>query len=436
MIFHLKGVHVPHAKKTSDSSAIRMTAPKNVILPTVMHIGAPATPIVKKGDYVYVGTLIAEQNGEVSSPVHATVSGTVTAVEDYLLAGGNTVPAIRIESDGQMIPDPKIAPPQIKNKSDFIEAMKQSGIVGLGGAGFPTYAKYNSEKASQIKELIINAAECEPYITSDSVTMTANADDISYGIDAFIKYFDIEKVIIGIEKNKPRAIKCMKELGLKNSKIQVKILSPVYPQGAERVLIYHTTGKKIPVGMLPVDFGCSVSNSSTIAAIGRYLKTGMPLVEKCITVDGNAVSQPKNIIAPIGTSLSDVFEFCGGFTDAPKKVIYGGPMMGITVPDLSAPVLKNTNAVLAFTQKHARALKTTPCIKCSACVNVCPLGVNPIAISKALRNNDIPALKKAGTQLCMECGCCAFVCPAKRPIVQNNKLAKAALKKAETEEVK
>ncbi|MBR2339057.1 MAG: electron transport complex subunit RsxC [Clostridia bacterium] len=436
MAFRLKGAHVPHRKRTATLSAVRMSVPETVTLPMVMHIGAPATPVVKAGDAVYVGTLIAQQNGVVSSPVHASVSGTVSAVGEILLSTGKTAPAVTITSDGQMTADPAITPPTVTDRDSLIAALKKSGIVGLGGAGFPTYVKLGADKPLDIEELVINGAECEPYITSDSVTMVDRAEDIAFAIDTLTAHLNIGKVIIGIEKNKPQAIAAMKQLAKKNDKIQVCVLPSLYPQGGEKVLVYHTTGKVIPAGKLPIDVGCVVCNSTTMATIGQFLKTGMPLVEKCITVDGSAVKEPKNVIAPIGTSLKDVFEFCGGFTAEPEKVLYGGPMMGISVPDLDAPVLKNTNAVLALNAKDAKAPKTTACIKCGSCANHCPMGINPVTIAKALRHEDWETLEEAGTMLCMECGCCAFVCPAKRPIVQNNKLAKAALRAANAKEAK
>ena len=228
----------------------------------------------------------------------------------------------------------------------------------------------------------------------------------------------------------------MNEMATKLQNVEVKVLPSMYPQGGEKVLVYHTTGKVIPMGKLPIDVGVVVSNSTTVATIGKYLKTGMPLTEKLITVDGSAVDNPQNVIAPIGTLLSDVFEFCGGFKTEPLKVIYGGPMMGITVSDLNAPVLKNTNAVLAFDSIEGKEPKTTACIKCGACLNHCPLGINPTLIAKARKNNDIEGLIKAGTELCMECGCCSFVCPAKRPIVQNNRLAKVMIRNAKQKEEK
>lgn len=425
MAFNLKGIHLPHNKNTAGISAVKIDPPKTVTIPTSMHIGAPADPIVKAGDEVFVGTVIAEQNGFVSSRIHASVSGKVASVSDILLSDGRTVPAITITSDGEMTPDPSIKPVTFNSRDELIEAIKNSGIVGLGGAGFPTSVKFATDKP--INELIINGAECEPYITSDTLTMLERADDMELAIKTLIEYFNIGQVIIGIENNKPEAITSMKKLAEGNDKITVKVLPSVYPQGGEKVLVYHTTGKVIPQGGLPIDVGCVVCNCTTVAAIGSYLKTGMPLVEKCITVDGGAVKEPKNIIVPIGTSAADVFEFCGGFKCEPSKVLYGGPMMGISVPDLTAPVLKNTNALLAFDEVQATLPKTTACIRCGECLNHCPFGINPAAIAKAYKNEDFEKLVSLGLELCMECGCCSYVCPASRPLVQNNRLAKQAL---------
>ena len=425
MAFSLKGIHVPHRKNTADMSAVRMPAPKTVTLLTAMHIGKPAKPVVKAGDQVFVGTLVAEQDGMISSPIYSTVSGTVKSVADTMLSNGKTAPAITIESDGEMTPDANLAVPQVNSKEDFIEAVKKSGIVGLGGAGFPTYVKFATDK--KIDTLVINGAECEPYITSDSITMVDKADDILLAIETADKYFNFDKIVIGIEKNKPAAIKAMNELATRNNKIQVKVLPSIYPQGGEKVLVYHTVGRVIAVGQLPADVGCIVCNSSTMANIGKYLQTGMPLVEKVVTVDGGAVKEPKNVIVAIGTPIGEVFDFCGGFNSDPEKVIYGGPMMGVAVPDLTVPVLKQTNALVAFNKKETKTAKTTACIKCGKCTNHCPFGINPAAIAKAYKDKDAEMLEKLGADICMLCGCCAFICPAKRPLVETNSLAKQML---------
>ena len=433
MAFSLHGVHVPHRKNTADKPAARIETPKVVTIPMSMHIGSPARPVVKAGDLVKIGTLIAEAVGTVSAPIYASVSGKVKAVSDFLLSNGNTTLAVVIESDGENAIDENIVPPVVNSQEELIDAIRTSGIVGLGGAGFPTHIKHNVEP-EHIEALIINGAECEPYITSDALTMTTRADDMEYALNALIEYLDVEKIIIGIEDNKKNAIAEMKKLASRVKGMEVKELPTLYPQGGEKVLVYTTTGKVIPEGKLPIDVGCIVLNCTTLASIGSYLKTGMPLVEKCVTVDGGSVKNPQNVIAPIGTPMSDLFDFCGGFKESPAEVLYGGPMMGIGVPDISAPILKNTNAILALTEKESALPKTTACIRCGSCTNSCPFGLAPVAITKAYNNKDAEALIKASVNSCMECGCCSFVCPANRPLVQTNKLAKAFLREEQMKE--
>lgn len=432
MAFSIRGIHIPYRKNTAGMSAVRMPVPKTVTISTAMHIGKPAIPVVKIGDHVDVGTLIAEQNGFISSPVYSSVSGTVKMIADTVISNGGRASAITIESDGEMTVASTVAPPSVKSKEDLINAVKASGIVGLGGAGFPTYVKFATDKS--IDTLIINGAECEPYITSDSLIMTERADDIAHAIEIADEYFNFEKIVIGIEKNKPSAIAKMNEIAANNSKVKVVVLPAIYPQGGEKVLIYNLTGRVVKPGQLPADVGCIVCNSTTMANMGAYLKTGMPLVEKTFTVDGGAVNEPKNVIAPIGTALAEVFEFCGGFKCDPDKVVYGGPMMGVAVPDLTVTVLKQTNAVLAFDKKETQKPKTTACIRCGNCINHCPFGINVPAVVKGYKNNDMETVKKAGLEACMECGCCSYGCPANRPLVQTNKLAKTALREYKEKE--
>ena len=412
-----------------------MDVPQTVTIPMAMHIGRPATPIVKVGDPVQVGTKIGEADGTVSVPVYASVSGKVTKIVDVLMASGSNAPAVVIESDGAMTPADTIAPPTVTSREELIDAVRESGIVGLGGAGFPTHVKLNVDPA-RIDYLVINGAECEPYVTSDTITMVERADDMARGIEAMAQYLGVKNVIIGIENNKKTAIRVMKEMAASITSCSVKVqsLPSVYPQGGEKVLVYHTTGRVIPIGGLPIDVGCIVINCTTLAAIGTYLQTGMPLVEKCVTVEGKAVKNPQNVIAPVGTSMADLFAVCGGLTEEPEKLIYGGPMMGITVPDDSAPIMTNSNAVLALTAKEAWLPKTTACIRCSACTNHCPFGLAPAALSRAYDRKDVETLKELHMDACMECGCCSFVCPANRPLVQKNKLGKALLKEVQAKE--
>ena len=415
-----------------------MPAPSTVTIPMSMHIGAPAKPVVKVGDLVKVGTLIAEAGGFVSAPIHASVSGKVTKITDYLLSSGTPVPAVVIESDGEMTPAETVIPPVVNSRESLLEAIRNSGVVGLGGAGFPTHVKFNVDP-DRIEYLVINGAECEPYVTSDTRTMLDRVADMKRALLAMNEYFGIKDIVIGIENNKKAAIKSMmslmKEMAAEGKcRFTVKVLPAVYPQGGEKVLIYHTVGRTVPVGKLPIDVGCIVVNCTTLAAIGAYLEMGMPLVEKCVTVDGGAVKEPKNVIVPIGTAMADVFDFCGGLTETPDKVVYGGPMMGITVPDTTAPILKNTNAILALTKKETKLPKTTACIRCGSCLNTCPFSLSPAQIARAYDKRDAVALDDLSVNACMECGCCSFVCPANRPLVQTNKLAKQFLKEEKAKE--
>ena len=435
MAFYLHGIHVPHRKNTSKQPTVKMDTPKSVIIPMQMHIGKPAIPTVKVGDTVKIGTKIGEADGRISSCIYSGISGKVTKLSEYLLTNGDVTTAVVIESDGEMTIDETVKPPVVTNRQQLIDAIAQSGIVGLGGAGFPTHVKLDVP-AEKIDYVIINGAECEPYITSDTVTMLTRADDMAEAIRTFNRVLGVKNVIIGIENNKADAISEMRKMAasIKECTVSVKVLPSVYPQGGEKVLVYHTTGRKIPKNKLPIDVGCIVLNCTTLATIGEYLKTGMPLVEKCVTVDGGAVKNPKNVLVPVGTSLNDLFEFCGDLTEDPDKIIYGGPMMGITVSTTDCSVLKNTNAVLALTKKEAALPKTTNCIRCGACVNTCPFGLSPVSIAEAYDKNDTELLEELSVETCMECGCCSFVCPANRPLVQVNKLSKQLLKKEKMKE--
>ncbi len=415
-----------------------MDPPKTVTIPMSMHIGAPARPIVKVGDAVRVGTKIAEAGGAVSVPMHASVSGTVKKITDFPLSNGGMTSAVVIESDGEMTLDESLAPPSVESREDLVRAILESGVVGLGGAGFPTHIKFNADPA-RMEVLVVNGAECEPYITSDTYTMNTKGAEIAAALRALSAYLGIKNVIFGIESNKKTAIAAMKRLAeeLREAcSVQVKVLPAVYPQGGEKVLIYHTTGRVVPVGKLPIDAGCIVVNCTTLAAIGGYLTTGKPLVNKCVTVDGGAVREPKNVIVPIGSAFSDVLDFCGGLSEEPERVLYGGPMMGISVPDTSVPVLKNTNAILALTAGETREPKQTACIRCGTCANACPFGLSPAEIARAYEKKDAEGLRKLSLNACMECGCCSFGCPAARPLVQTNKLAKAFLREESAKEEK
>lgn len=424
----LRGVHLKHHKNTADVAPVRMGVPKMIVVPMSMHIGAPAIAVVKAGDEVKVGQLIGREGNGLSSPIYSGVSGKVKKVDEIISSTGAPTVAVIIEPDGLQTLSEDIVPPVVTDRESFLAAMKNSGIVGLGGAGFPTTVKLSAD-TSKIDAIVVNGAECEPYITSDTRTMIDDADLVAEGIGMLMKYLEVDKAVIGIENNKPKCIASMKKATEKMSGVEVRSLPAIYPQGGEKVLVYHTLGRVIGEGKLPLDCGVVVINCTTVATIAKYVKTGMPLVEKCITVDGSAIAEPKNVIAPIGTPIEELIEFCGGFRSTPRKMIYGGPMMGIALPDAHAPVLKQTNAILAFDEKDATPPPATACIRCGRCAETCPFGLAPCDISKAYKANDMEALAKTKVNLCMECGCCSYICPAKRNIVQTNRLAKASLRK-------
>lgn len=423
----LRSVSIPHLKHTALMVPTRMNAPASVTLPMSMSIGAPAVPAVKAGDHVKVGQLVGEAQGFVSAPIYATVSGTVKRVDDFILSNGSLTKAVVIESDGLMENFEGITPPVLTDFDSFIQAVRDSGAVGLGGAGFPTAAKLKVDPA-RVDYILINGAECEPYITSDTHTMVDNAERIVWGVETLQRYYPGARIILGIEDNKPKAAELLQSRlsGIRN--FTVDVLPSSYPQGGEKVLIYNTTGRIVPEGKLPIDVGCIVLNTTTVSLIGKYVKTGIPLVAKCVTVDGSAMKAPCNVIVPVGTAIRDVLEFVGGFRKEPKKVMYGGPMMGITIPDLDQPVLKSTNAIIALAEEEAVLPAPSACIHCGRCVDACPMELMPTEMEHARISGDVERLKKLKVNLCMECGSCAFVCPAKRNLVESHKLAKSMIR--------
>lgn len=426
------GAPVPHRKHTSECETVLMPVPAQVKIVMSMHIGAPCKPTVKPKDQVYVGTVVGDSPAFMSAKIHSSVSGTVKKIETVLMPNGSTAEAVVIDTDGLQTIDPEIKPPVINTREDFLEAVKNSGLVGLGGAGFPAHIKLNPapDVLAKVDTLCINGAECEPYITADVREFLENYDNVIYGIKEVLKCLDAKQAIIGIEDNKPEAIKLMEEKTKEYDNITVKALPSRYPQGAEKVLIDQLTNRQVPPGKLPADVGVVVMNVASIGFLGGYLKDGIPLTTKRVTVDGSAVTEPKNVRVCIGTLIKDIMDFCGGYKGQPYKLISGGPMMGTALMTDDFPVLKQNNAFLALDEKEARSMEPTACIRCGRCVNACPMNLMPTKLEDAVAYRNVDALKEFSVMTCMECGCCSFVCPANRKLVQSMRIGKSILRNA------
>lgn len=426
------GVKVAHHKNTAELEVVRIPTPSKVVIPMQQHIGAPCEPVVKVGDEVAVGQLIGDSDKFVSAPIHASVSGTVTAIGDIKMPNGSISKAVTIESDGEMRLWEGIKPPKVETREDLIKAVRDSGLVGLGGAGFPTHVKLNFPPDKNIDTLVVNAAECEPYITVDYRECMENSWDILSGVYALKELLGFKQVIIAAEDNKPEAFKVLGKIADHDADIddsvKLMVLESKYPQGAEKMMVQSATGRRVPPGKLPADVGCVVMNVASVAFISRYLKTGKPLVSRSLTVDGSAIAEPKNVRVPVGTDIGEIIDFCGGFKGEPCKILTGGPMMGLAIVGTDLPVLKQNNAILAFTADDAVLKPETDCIRCGRCVAACPMSLMPTNIVKAAKIKDVDTLKRAGVTVCMECGSCAFACPAGKPLVQHMRLAKAILR--------
>lgn len=426
----LGGIHPDYNKNTERSKTKRMGIPTKIVIPLSQHIGAPLIPMVKKNDTVKVGQMIANSEAYVCAPIHSSVSGKVKDIIPYVLSTGVNSKAIIIEPDGKQEIHEFIKPKKYDTKEEFLKILRDSGLVGLGGAGFPTHVKLSPPKDKIIDTLIINAAECEPFITADHREIVENSYSIINGIEIILEILKIDKVLIGVEDNKPDAIEELTKVADSSDKIEIKALKTKYPQGAEKMIIYSLTGRKVPMGKLPSDVSCVVLNVNTISFIASHIKTGMPLIEKRITVDGDAITDPANVFALIGTPIGELIDFCGGFKQDPRKIIMGGPMMGVSQHDLNDPVMKYTNAILAFSEKQTNITNESACIRCSKCVEVCPMALLPFAIDFSMHKNQSQMFEKLQIDNCIECGACSFVCPAKKHLVQAIRSAKYLKRKS------
>lgn len=416
------GAHPYDGKKMSRECPIEILNPGDTLVyPLSQHIGAMAKPLVKAGDRVLVGQKIAEKGGFISANIHSSVSGTVKAIEKRLVATGGMVDSIIVENDGMY---EEAAPifsgnPDELSKDEIIKIIEEAGIVGMGGAGFPTNVKLSPKNADIIDSIIVNGAECEPYLTSDYRRMVEQTDKLVKGLKIVLKIFPDAKGYFGIEDNKPEAIEALLKATENEDRIEVVPLKTKYPQGGERSMIYAVTGRKINSKMLPADVGCIVHNVDTIYAIYNAVYNGKPLIERIVTITGDAVRTPKNFQVRIGTSFRELIDAADGFTTEPEKIISGGPMMGFSFFNIDVPVVKGSSSLLAFIKDDVSHEEPSACIRCGRCAAACPEHLLPMKLAALAGQNEPEEFKKLGGMECVECGCCSYVCPAKRQVTQS-----------------
>ena len=418
----LGGIHTYDGKNLTMQKPTTVLLPKgDLVFPISQHIGAPAKPIVSKGDKVLVGQKIAEAGGFISANVISSVSGTVKVIEKRLTVSGNMVESIVIENDNEYttVDDfGKERDYKKLSKEEIRSYVKEAGIVGLGGAGFPTHVKLTPKDDTKIDYVIVNGAECEPYLTSDYRMMLEEPEKIVGGLKIMLSLFEKAKGIIAIEDNKPEAIKKLQELASKEENIEIYALKTKYPQGGERQLVYATTGRKLNSKKLPSDVGCVVDNVDTVIAIYNAVAKSTPLIRRIITVSGDAVKNPQNFNVAIGIDYWEILEAAGGFTERPEKMVSGGPMMGIALYSCNVPVMKTSSALLGFLKDKA-AVEESPCIRCGKCAEKCPLQLMPFQLAALSDRLDEDGFVKMDGMECCGCGCCSYICPAKRSLSQS-----------------
>lgn len=421
------GVHPYDGKDLAKDQPIQKIMPKGeMVYPVSQHIGAPASPIVAVGDRVLRGQKIAEAGGFVSAPIYASVSGTVKAIQPRRTAVGDMVNSIIVENDGLM-EEVEFHPVEEINslsKEEILNRIKEAGVVGMGGAGFPTHVKLSPKEPEKIEFIIANCAECEPYLTADYRRMMETPEELVEGMKIVLRLFEGAKGILGVEDNKPDAIAKLQELTKDEPQVEVMPLQTKYPQGGERQLIYATTKREINSTMLPADAGCIVDNVETLISIYHAVKFGKPVMERIFTVTGDAVVKPGNFLYCIGMSYAELLEAAGGFKEQPEKIISGGPMMGFSMFELEIPTTKTSSSLLCFLKDEVAASETTACINCGRCVGACPEQIIPSKLAKMSEFGDKAAFEKWNGMECIECGSCSYICPAKRPLAQYIKTMK------------
>jgi len=425
-----RGTHPPDGKSFTNTKPIKILMPEKgaeMVMPVSQHIGAPCEPIVKKGDRVLLGQKIAQSEAFMSSPIHSSVSGTVKDIKPMLTPGGTMCKSIIIENDGEFEEDPSIGKEtNYKNftKEKILEKIKNAGIVGLGGAGFPTHVKLNPPPDSKIDSIILNAAECEPYLTTDHRIMLEKTDRIIVGLEIMLKLFPSATAYIGVEMNKPDAISALQKASSRSPKIKVVPLVTKYPQGSEKQLIYSVTKREVPSGGLPAHVGCIVDNVDTVLGIERAVAKDRPLMRRVVTLSGDAVKNPGNYQVRLGMSFKQLIEMTGGFKEPPAKILAGGPMMGVAIYSLDIPIVKTSSAILCFSKQFAEIPPERNCIRCGKCVSVCPMGLVPLELNQDAIHGDFESFDKNRGLDCIECGSCSYVCPAKRHLAQSIRATK------------
>lgn len=422
------GAKVPGFKEfTEDIPLEKAKEPEIVVIPLQQHIGAPCEPTVEVGDKVKVGQEIGQAQAFVSAPVHSSVSGTVKEIGPYISPTGMTVNSITIESDGKNELDTSFNSYDSLDdltSEEIINIIKDAGITGMGGAGFPTHVKLSPPKDKKIDTIIINGSECEPYLTSDYRLMVEKPEAIIFGTKAIMKAVGVGKGFIAIEDNKPEAIEKLKKASENEENIEIVSLKTKYPQGDEIRVIKAITNREVPSGGLPMDVGVIVSNVGTANAIGEAIRKGKPLYERIVSITGKGIKEPKNLIVKVGTPFKDVIEQCGGYAEAPGKIIMGGPMMGISQYTDEVPVIKGTSGILVLTHEEAQPEPEQPCIKCGKCLEVCPVNLQPLFINKFTLKQKFDKAEEYNALDCIECGACSYICPSKRALVESIRLAK------------
>ncbi len=425
-----RGIHPPDGKAYTNSKPIQIIMPKAgalMVFPLSQHIGAPATAIVNKGDRVLLGQKIAEAGGFVSSPIHSSVSGIVKDIKPMMAPSGAVMPSIIIENDGLYEEDSSLGKDtdwESFDRDKILNKIKEAGIVGLGGAGFPTHVKLNPPPTDKIDTIIVNAAECEPYITSDHRVMLEKTDRLVLGLAVMLKLHEGAKGYIAIEANKPDAIEAVSKACEKYDNISVLMLKTKYPQGSEKQLIYAVTGREVESGKLPASAGCIVDNVDTVLAIERAVVKDRPLMRRIVTFTGDAVANPGNYQIRIGMNINEFIEEVGGFKEEPGKIIAGGPMMGPAMFNTDVPFVKTSSALLCLTREAAKLPPEQNCIRCGKCVGACPMGLMPLVLNQDALSKDFGAFEVHDGLDCIECGSCSYVCPAKRHLAQSIRIFK------------